>query len=61
MLFLGIPRVVIGERTTYSGDIDFLLARGMGVTLLDDKGCIALMRRFISEQAEFWRRLTAER
>jgi cytosine deaminase len=58
MLFLGIPRVVIGDRETYPGDVDFLLARGMQVTLLDDPACIALMRQFIAEQPELWRKIT---
>lgn len=59
MLFLGIPRVVIGDRETYPGDVDFLLSRGMEVTLLDDPACIALMRKFIAEQADLWARITA--
>lgn len=57
MLFLGVPRVVIGDRTNYPGDVDFLLARGMSVTLLDDADCIALLKRFIAENTEFWSRL----
>jgi cytosine deaminase len=59
MLFLGIPRVVIGDRETYPGDVEFLLARGMSVTLLDDPDCIALMRRFIAERPDLWQRVTA--
>jgi cytosine deaminase len=59
MLFLGIPRVVIGDRETYPGDVAFLLARGMDVALLDDPDCIALMRRFIAERADVWQRITA--
>jgi cytosine deaminase len=58
MLFLGIPRVVIGDRETYPGDVDFLLARGLQVTLLDDPACIALMRKFIAEQSDLWRKIT---
>lgn len=59
MLFLGIPRVVIGDRENYPGDIDFLLQRGMDVALLDDPECIALMRRFSTERSELWRRITS--
>lgn len=59
MLFLGIPRVVIGDRETYPGDVAFLLSRGMQVTLLDDPACIALMRRFIAEQSDLWAKITA--
>jgi len=36
MLFVGIPKVVIGDRETYAGDVDFLVQRGMSVVLLDD-------------------------
>jgi creatinine deaminase len=59
MLFLGIPKVVIGDRETYPGDVDFLLARGMQVALADDADCIGLMRRFIAEYPELWGRITA--
>lgn len=59
MLFLGIPRLVIGERENYRGEVDFLLARGLEIVLLDDPDCIALMRRFATERAELWRRVTA--
>jgi creatinine deaminase len=58
MLFLGISKVVIGDRETYPGDVDFLLSRGMQVTLLDDPACIAVMRKFIAEQPDLWRRIT---
>ena len=61
MLFLGIPRVVIGDCTNYPGDVEFLLARGMTVTLLDDADCIALLRRFVVENADFWNRLVSNR
>jgi cytosine deaminase len=54
MLFVGIPKVVIGDRETYAGDVDFLVQRGMAVVLLDDPDCIALLQRFIAENAEFW-------
>ncbi|HXV25963.1 MAG TPA: nucleoside deaminase [Alphaproteobacteria bacterium] len=59
MLFLGIPKAVIGDRETYPGDIDFLLARGMQIVLLDDPDCIGLMRRFITGNPELWQRITA--
>jgi creatinine deaminase len=59
MLFLGIPKVVIGDRETYPGDVEFLLARGMQVALADDPDCLRLMRRFIADQPELWSRITA--
>ena len=59
MLFLGIPKIVIGERETFPGDVDFLVQRGVEVVLLDDPDCISLMRKFIAENPEFWDQLTA--
>lgn len=59
VLFLGIPRIVIGDRQTYPGEIDILRQRGCEVVLLDDPECLALMRRFTTERAELWRRIIA--
>ncbi len=58
VLFLGIPRLVIGEREHYPGDVDFLVQRGLEVAVLDDPASIALMRRFATERAELRARLT---
>lgn len=57
ILFLGIPRVVIGDREVYPGDVDFLLERGLEVVLLDDPESTALMRRFTTEHPEIWRKV----
>jgi len=54
MLFVGVPKVVIGDRETYPGDVEFLVTRGLEVVLLDDPDCIRLLRRFIYENQEFW-------
>lgn len=54
ILFLGVPRVVVGERETYRGDIDFIAARGVDVVVLDDPDCRALMRRFVEEGLTVW-------
>ena len=43
----GIPRVVVGENTTFGGNEDFLRARGVEVIVADDADCVALMTRFI--------------
>jgi cytosine deaminase len=47
-----IPRVVVGEASTFEGDLPFLEARGVVVTLLDDPGCRALMERFLADPAK---------
>jgi cytosine deaminase len=54
ILLFGIPRVVVGEATTFPGDLDFLRSRGVEIVLLDDERCIALMRRVQEELPEVW-------
>lgn len=54
ILFFGVPRVVVGERESYRGDIDYLAARGVDVVLLDDPDCRALMRRFVEKNPAVW-------
>jgi cytosine/creatinine deaminase len=50
----GIPRVVIGENTTFGGNEALLRERGVEVLIADDPDCIALMTRFITEKPELW-------
>ncbi len=56
----GIPRVVIGENTTFGGNEEFLRERGIEVIVADDRDCIALMRRFIAEKPQLWAEDIAE-
>jgi creatinine deaminase len=55
-----IPRIVIGENVNFGGNEDFLRSRGVQVIVADDRDCIALMRRFISEKPELWAEDIAE-
>lgn len=55
-----IPRVVIGENTTFGGNEEFLRANGVEVVIADDPDCIALMTRFIAEKPELWNEDIAE-
>lgn len=50
----GIPRVIIGENINFGGNEDLLRERGVEVTVANDRGCIALMKRFIEERPELW-------
>ena len=50
-----IGRVIIGENTTFEGNEDLLRSRGVEVTVLDDAGCIALMRDFQRQYPDVWR------
>jgi len=54
ILLYGIPTVVIGENQTFRGEEDLLRARGVRVDVLQDDACIALMRRFIADNASLW-------
>ncbi|MGI9406845.1 MAG: nucleoside deaminase [Hyphomicrobiaceae bacterium] len=56
----GIPRVVVGENTTFGGNEEFLRERGVEVIVADDADCIALMTRFIAEKPELWSEDIAE-
>lgn len=60
ILQFGIARVVIGECENFEGNADFLAGRGVDVVLLNDPGCIALMRRFIREKPDLWNEDIAE-
>lgn len=55
ILLYQIPRVVIGENTTFTGEEALLRSRGVQLRVLQDPECLALMRRFIAEQPEVWR------
>ncbi len=54
ILLYGIPRVVIGENSTFMGEEDLLRSRGVRVDVLQDEECIAMMNRFIAEKPEVW-------
>ena len=56
----GIQRVVVGENKNFGGNEQFLRDRGVEVILADDKDCIDLMRRFITEKPELWAEDIAE-
>lgn len=54
ILLYGIPRVVIGENTTFIGEEELLRGRGVDVRVLDDPTCTALMERMIAERPGLW-------
>ena len=56
----GIPRVVVGENTTFGGNETFLREHGVEVVIADDPDCIALMERFIREKPDLWAEDIAE-
>lgn len=54
VLLYKIPRVVIGENVTFMGNEEYLRARGVQLTVLNDQRCIAIMREFIGQYPELW-------
>lgn len=54
ILLYGIPRVVIGENSTFMGEEELLKSRGVEVTVMDNKECVQLMKQFIREKPKLW-------
>jgi cytosine deaminase len=54
ILLFQIPRVVVGETTTFAGDPEFLISHGVEVVLLDDEHCMAAMREFQERYPDIW-------
>jgi cytosine/creatinine deaminase len=54
ILLYGIPRVVIGENTTFMGEEELLKSRGVMVEVMNDPACIRLMSDFIRRNPQLW-------
>ena len=54
ILLYGIPRVVIGENRTFTGEETLLRSRGVTVVVLQDPTCTRLMEEFIAAHAALW-------
>lgn len=54
ILLYGIPRVVIGENITYTGEEELLRSRGVEVEVLQDETCLAMMEKFIADNPALW-------
>jgi cytosine deaminase len=54
ILLYGIPRVIVGENETFRGDEALLRSRGVSVEVVQDAGCIRLMREFIARHPALW-------
>ena len=49
-----IPKVIIGEATTFHGGHDWLAENGVTIEIANDATCIKLMKDFISEHPTLW-------
>jgi creatinine deaminase len=54
ILLYGIPRVVIGENTTFRGPEDYLAARGVELVHLHSEECERMMTEFIAQHPQLW-------
>ncbi len=54
ILLYGIPRVLIGDSTTFRGPEDLLVARGVELVHMHSEECKRLMEEFIAEHPELW-------
>lgn len=54
ILLYGIPRVVIGENSTFMGEEELLRSRGVSVQVLQNADCVRLMEEFIRNSPTLW-------
>ncbi len=54
VLLYKIPRLVVGENVTFQGPEAYVRAQGVRVEIVNDAGCIQLMRDFIAALPELW-------
>jgi cytosine deaminase len=54
-LLYGIPRIVVGENTTFRGPEDYVRSRGVELIVVDSARCIELMEEFIAAEADLWK------
>ena len=54
ILLYRIPRVVVGENTTFQGPEDYLRSKGVDLQIVDNAECRQLMEEFISANPSLW-------
>jgi len=54
VLLYKIPKVVIGENTTFQGPEDYMRSRGVELVILNNEECTQMMREFIAAKPELW-------
>jgi cytosine deaminase len=53
-LLYRIPKIVIGENTTFRGPEDYLRSRGVELQIVNDPQCVQLMIDFIAARPALW-------
>jgi Cytosine/adenosine deaminases len=54
ILLYKIPRLVIGENQNFQGPEEYLRARGVELTILNDETCLQMMQDFITARPALW-------
>lgn len=54
ILLYKIPKVIIGENSTFLGAEKLLSERGVEVVVLNDKNCINMMQKYILNNKDIW-------
>ncbi len=54
VLLYGIPRIVIGEHTSFLGEEQWLAHHGVHIQIAHDARCIELMRSFMERNPTLW-------
>ena len=54
ILLYRIPRLIIGENTTFKGPEEYLHSQGVALEVMQNAECMELMRLFIARNPELW-------
>ena len=54
ILLYGIPKVVIGENSTFMGEEEYLKSKGVEIVMMDNQECKDIMDKFIAQSPELW-------
>src|SRR5260370_10655078 len=53
-LLYRIPKVIIGENLTFKGADDLFAAKGVELSVVQDRECIEMMRAFVKSHPDVW-------
>ena len=54
ILLYGIPKVIIGENSTFLGEEALLKSKGVEVVVMDNETCKTMINNFIKAQPKLW-------
>ena len=54
ILLYGIPKVVIGENSTFMSEEEYLKSKGVEIVQMDNQECKDIMQKFIALKPELW-------